>query len=140
MPADLVEEIVRIDGLDNIEIPTSITITPSIESDTKEDDLKEKIASFLVGLGFNEILTNSITNSKYFSEEQLQSTVKLLNNLSSELDVMRPAMLPTALEVIAFNQNRKNANLKFFEFGKTYTTEGVGKYSEQNHLFYRHCW
>lgn len=134
LPADLVEEIVRIDGLDNIEIPTSITITPSVESDTKEDDLKEKIASFLVGLGFNEILTNSITNSKYFSEEQLQSTVKLLNNLSSELDVMRPAMLPTALEVIAFNQNRKNANLKFFEFGKTYTTEGVGKYSEQNHL------
>jgi phenylalanyl-tRNA synthetase beta chain len=134
LPADLVEEILRIDGLDNIEIPTSITISPSVEKETKADELKEKIASFLVGLGFNEILTNSITNSKYFSEEQLQTTVKLLNNLSSELDVMRPVMLPTALEVIAFNQNRKNANLKLFEFGKTYTTESTGKYSEQNHL------
>jgi phenylalanyl-tRNA synthetase beta chain len=134
VPADLVEEIVRIDGLDNIEIPSSITISPSVETNTKIDELKEKIVSFLIGIGFNEILTNSITNSKYFTEEQLKTTVKLLNNLSSELDVMRPAMLPTALEVIAFNLNRKNSNLKFFEFGKTYSTEGAGKYSEQNHL------
>ena len=134
LPSDLVEEIVRIDGLDNIEIPTSIIISPSVETDTRADELQEKIASFLVGLGFNEILTNSITNSKYFNEKQLQTTVKLLNNLSSELDVMRPVMLPTALEVIAFNQNRKNSNLKFFEFGKTYNTEGISKYSEQNHL------
>jgi phenylalanyl-tRNA synthetase beta chain len=134
VPADLVEEIVRIDGLDNIEIPSSITISPSVETNTKIDELKEKIVSFLIGIGFNEILTNSITNSKYFTEEQLKTTVKLLNNLSSELDVMRAAMLPTALEVIAFNLNRKNSNLKFFEFGKTYSTEGAGKYSEQNHL------
>src|SRR4029079_2393522 len=103
-------------------------ISPSVETNTKADELKEKIASFLVGIGFDEILTNSITNSKYFTEEQLQTTVKLLNNLSSELDVMKPEMLPTALEVIAFNQNRKNSNLKFFEFGKTYSTEG-SKYS-----------
>lgn len=134
LPADLVEEIVRIDGLDNIEIPTSITISPSVEKNTKADAWKEKISSFLVGLGFNEILTNSITNSKYFSEEELNYTVKMLNNLSSELDVLRPEMLPTALEVIAFNQNHKNVNLKFFEFGKTYSKEHIGKYSEQNHL------
>jgi phenylalanyl-tRNA synthetase beta chain len=134
LPADLVEEIVRIDGLDNIEIPTAITISPSVESNTKSEDLKEKIASSLVGLGFNEILTNSITNSKYFTEEQLKKTVRLLNNLSVELDVMRPMMMPTALEVIAFNLNRKNQNLKFFEFGKTYTTSDIGKYKEANHL------
>lgn len=133
LPADIVEEIVRIDGLDNIEIPTAITITPSIENN-KADLLKEKFAGFLTGLGFNEILTNSITNSKYFSEEQLSKTIKLLNNLSSELDVLRPAMLPTALEVIAFNQNRKNHQLKFFEFGKTYTTSSVGAYEEKNHF------
>jgi phenylalanyl-tRNA synthetase beta chain len=75
VPADLVEEIVRIDGLDNIEIPSSITISPSVETNTKIDELKEKIVSFLIGIGFNEILTNSITNSKYFTEEQLKTTV-----------------------------------------------------------------
>jgi phenylalanyl-tRNA synthetase beta chain len=132
--ADIVEEILRIDGLDNIEIPTAITITPAVETDYKEEGLKEKIANSLVGFGFNEILTNSITNSAYFGEEQLQSTVKLLNNLSSELDVMRPAMLPTALEVIAFNSNRKNTDLRFFEYGKTYSSKGVGNYVEKNHL------
>ncbi len=99
-----------------------------------QTDLKEKIAGFLTGLGFNEILTNSITNSKYFSEDELASSVKLLNNLSSELDVMRPSMLPTAMEVIAFNQNRKNADIKFFEFGKTYESSEAGSYRESNHL------
>lgn len=134
IPADVVEEVLRIDGLDNIVIPTSITITPSVEENYRADVLKEKLSNALVGLGFNEILTNSITNSKYFSEEQLSKTVKLLNNLSSELDVLRPAMLPTALEVIAFNNNRKNNNLRFFEFGKTYKTDGEGKYIETNHF------
>lgn len=134
LPADIVEEIVRIDGLDNIEIPSSITITPSVETNTKGDALKDKIAGFLTGLGFNEILTNSITNSKYFTKDVLKNTVHLLNNLSSELDVLRPAMLPTALEVIAFNQNRKNTNLRFFEFGKTYATNGTGSYTEEDHF------
>jgi phenylalanyl-tRNA synthetase beta chain len=133
-PADIVEEVLRIDGLDAIEIPAAITITPSIEENYKEAALKEKMASALVGLGFTEILTNSITNSKYFSEARLTSTVRLLNNLSSELDVLRPTMLPTAMEVISFNINRKNKDLKFFEFGKTYTTSGAGSYQEQNHL------
>ena len=134
LPADLVEEIVRIDGLDNIPIPGAITITPSVEEHAKSESLKEKISGFLAGCGFNEILTNSITNSKYFTEPELEHTVKLLNNLSVELDVMRPAMLPTALEVIAFNINRKNNNLKLFEFGKTYRSEVLGQYEENNHL------
>jgi phenylalanyl-tRNA synthetase beta chain len=132
--ADLVEEILRIDGLDNVTIPTSITITPAIEENKGADQLKEKVAGILVGNGFNEILTNSITNSKYFTEQELSQTVKLLNNLSIELDVMRPAMLPTALEVIAFNQNRKNNDLKFFEWGKTYKSIEVGKYEETSHF------
>ncbi len=71
LPADLVEEIVRIDGLDNIDIPTSITISPSIDQSGLKEVLKEKIANYLVGQGFNEIFTNSITNSKYFNEETL---------------------------------------------------------------------
>ncbi len=132
--ADLVEEILRIDGLDAIQIPTAITLTPQVEKDFKIEATREKVANTLVGMGFTEILTNSITASTYFSEAQLSKTVKLLNNLSSELDVLRPAMLPTALEVIAFNHNRKNNDLALFEFGKTYTTTGVGTYNEATHL------
>jgi phenylalanyl-tRNA synthetase beta chain len=64
----------------------------------------------------------------------LKTVVRLLNNLSNELNIMRPSMLHTALEVIAFNLNRKSNNLKFFEFGKTYSATGVGQYNETNHL------
>ena len=87
-----------------------------------------------MGLGFNEIFTNSITNSKYFNEEILQSTVKMINNLSADLDVLRPSMLETGLEIIAYNINRRNTNLQFFEFGKTYSIKGVGEYKEEEHL------
>jgi phenylalanyl-tRNA synthetase beta chain len=132
--ADLVEEIMRIDGLDNVEIPQLITIAPAVETLAHEATYKEKIAGYLIGLGFNEIFTNSITNSKYFSEETLQGTVKMINNLSEDLDVMRPSMLETGLETIAYNLNRRNSNLQFFEFGKTYGTTGTGNYQENNHL------
>jgi phenylalanyl-tRNA synthetase beta chain len=134
LPADIVEEIVRIDGLDHIEIPSAITITPSIEEDYKREGIKEKIAQVLTGAGFSEILTNSITNSAYLNQQQLSKTVRLVNNLSTELDVLRPAMLPTALEVIVFNCNRKNNNLKLFEFGKTYETETREACKEIEHL------
>ncbi|HEY1022972.1 MAG TPA: phenylalanine--tRNA ligase subunit beta, partial [Flavisolibacter sp.] len=134
IPADVVEEILRIDGLDNIAIPSAITITPSIEEDDKSERLKEKVSGILTGAGFSEILTNSITNAAYFTEEELSNSVKLLNNLSSELNMLRPSMLQTALEVIGFNLNRKNSNLRLFEFGKTYSTRGVGDYEETNHL------
>ena len=134
IPADVVEEILRIDGLDNVEIPVTISISPSVEVNYKQEVLKEKTSGILTGLGFTEILTNSITNSAYYDEASLQTTVKLLNNLSNELNVMRPSMLQTALEVISFNINRKNNNLRFFEFGKTYSTPAVGQYQEAQHL------
>ncbi|RYY86193.1 MAG: phenylalanine--tRNA ligase subunit beta [Chitinophagaceae bacterium] len=132
LPADVVEEILRIDGLDNIEIPGAMTITPSVEDNYRAESLRQKLADALVGLGFHEILTNSITNSAYFSEEQLATSVRLLNNLSTELDVLRPSMLPTALEVLSFNANRRSTDLRCFEFGKTYSGRGTGQYSEQN--------
>lgn len=134
LPADIVEEIMRIDGYDNVEIPASITISPSTESMKHAVAYKEKAASFLVGAGFYEIFTNSITNSVYYNEEVLSTTVKMLNNLSAELNVMRPSMLQTGLESIAHNLNRKNNDLKFFEFGKTYSTSAPGKYAEKDHL------
>lgn len=134
LPADIVEEIIRIDGLDNIEIPSTITISPATDQSALKENLKDKIANNLVGQGFIEILTNSITNSKYFSEETLNSSVKMINNLSADLDILRPSMLETGLETIAYNLNRKNNNLQCFEFGKTYASKGPGSYSEAEHL------
>jgi len=134
IPADLVEEILRIDGLDNIEIPTTITISPAIEVASAKEVIKEKTANFLVGKGFVEIFTNSITNSQYFTPAVLETAVKMMNNLSADLDVLRPSMLETGLETIAYNCNRRNNNLRLFEFGKTYATSGSGQYSETEHL------
>lgn len=134
LPADLVEEIMRIDGLDNIEIPAAITISPAVETDGARTDRRSATAHYLVGQGFNEILTNSITNSAYFSGRELESAVKMINNLSAELNILRPSLLETGLESVAYNLNRKAGALRFFEFGKVYHTEGVGKYTETNHL------
>lgn len=134
IPADIVEEIVRIDGLDNIDIPSAITLSPAVEQLARNESLKNKIASYLVGQGFTEILTNSITNSKYFEEEVLAVTVKMINNLSEELNVLRPSMLETGLESIAYNLNRRSQNLQFFEIGKTYFSRETGQYTEEEHV------
>lgn len=131
IPADIVEEIMRIDGLDNIDIPPVISLSPASEN-MAEEKLQEKIASSLVGLGFNEILTNSITNSAYAEGEE--GIVKMLNNLSVEMDMMRPSMLETGLQSVAHNLNRRNNQLRFFEFGRTYKQSGVGKYTETRQL------
>ena len=134
IPADIVEEIMRIDGLDNVDIPTMITIAPAMETLAHEYNYKEKAAQYLSATGFNEIFTNSITNSAFYKEETLQHTVKMINNLSDELNVMRPEMMQTGLESVAWNLNRKNNDLQFYEFGKTYEISGTGKYKEKNHL------
>ncbi len=133
-PADIIEEIMRIDGYDNVEIPSVITITPSTETTGYESAYKEKIANFLIGLGFTEILTNSLTNSGYYNEHILNNSVKLFNSISTELDIMRPSLLETGLECILHNNNHKNNNLLLFEFGKTYSTSAIGNYTEAEHL------
>jgi phenylalanyl-tRNA synthetase beta chain len=134
LPADLVEEILRIDGLDNIAIPTTISISPSIDPLEKKEKYKEKIANYLVGRGYTEMVTNSITNSAYFSDEVMAGSVKMLNNLSADLDVMRPSMLETGLETIAYNLNRKNNAISFFELGKVYGKSSKGSYYESEQL------
>lgn len=134
LPADIVEEIMRIDGLDNVEIPAAITISPAVETLATEAAAKEKTASSLAGAGFSEIFTNSITNAAYYTEDVLAQAVKMINSLSAELNIMRPAMLETGLESVAYNLNRKNNNLRLFEFGKTYSSTGTGNYSEAEHL------
>lgn len=127
LAADLVEEIIRIDGLDQIAMPTrlNISLLKPIPNDRAQ---REKIATALCGFGFQEIVTNSISNSKYYPEET--TMVRMINSLTSELDVLRPSMLASGLEVLQYNINRKNANLALFELGNTYSTSGVGQYNE----------
>lgn len=134
LPADIVEEIVRIDGLDNIEIPQSISITPSVDDHNATELYREKTANYLAGLGFNEMMTNSITNAAYYTPEEQQSMVKMTNSLSAELNILRPSLFETALEVVAHNLNHKNNSLRLFEFGKAYSTTGGTKYQEEEKL------
>ena len=130
LPADIVEEVLRIDGLDNIAIPTAITITPSVEENYLGHTLKEKLANYFVGLGFHEMMTNSITNAAYITDEEKHRMVTMMNSLSAELNILRPSLLETSLEVVARNLNHKNSDLKLFEFGKGYFTSGPGRYHE----------
>ena len=137
LPADIVEEVLRIDGLDNIDIPDAITITPSVEENYAKETYKEKVANYLVGLGFNEIMTNSITNAAYFSEDEKKQMVKMLNSLSAELNILRNSLFETALEVVAHNLNHRNNSLRLFEFGKAYsTTTGPGQISRSRKTLY----
>jgi len=129
-PADIVEEVLRIDGLDNIAIPERLNI--SLHSSRPNDrSVREKLAEMLCGEGFQEIVTNSIVNSRYYPERN--DLVRMLNSLSSELDVMRPSMLESGLEVIQYNCNRKNTDLLLFEFGKTYSKRD-DRYVEEQQL------
>ncbi|MCK7557703.1 phenylalanine--tRNA ligase subunit beta [Chitinophaga sedimenti] len=134
IPADIVEEVMRIDGLDNIMIPTAITVAPSVQPRPDKERIREKVSNYLASNGFMEIFTNSITNSQYYDAATQEGLVKMLNNLSAELDTMRPSMLETGLESVAYNLNRKNDNLLFFETGKTYKQIAVGNYEEKEHL------
>jgi phenylalanyl-tRNA synthetase beta chain len=117
-PADIVEEILRIDGLDNIPIPgrLHIALTKPMHSDRAA---RERVAELLCGMGLQEIVTNSIVNSKYYPGRA--DLVKMINSLSSELDVMRPSLLEGGLEVIQYNCNRKSQDLALFEYGNVYT-------------------
>ncbi len=134
LPADIAEEVMRIDGFDNIEIPSSITITPATEENILPSVMKEKISNVLAGMGYFEIMNNSITNSAFLTEEELPTAVRMMNNLSAELDSLRVSMLETGLQTVLHNLNRKNTNLRLFEFGKTYSTAGQGRYNEVEHL------
>lgn len=118
--ADITEEIMRIDGLDNI--PFTGKISYSIAAQKNENkNYKHDIANQLVAKGFYEIFTNSITSAKYY--EGRNDIVMMMNSLSAHLDCMRPSMLETGLESIAYNLNRKNTALKFFEMGNVYSLE-----------------
>ncbi|MCU0360477.1 MAG: phenylalanine--tRNA ligase subunit beta [Bacteroidia bacterium] len=130
--ADVVEEVMRIYGYDNIEPGKEIHYTAYNESPNPHLLLENKCASALEAFGFNEIMSLSLSNEKYYDEKT--SLVKLLNPLSQELNVLRADSLFSGLECIAYNLNRKNNNLKLFEIGKTYKTIGEGQYEEEKSL------
>jgi len=145
-PCDVVEDILRIYGYNNVEIPDSLTSCLTIEGDEdRKHRLENLVAEQLVGQGFNEIMNNSLTKSAYYPETgtyPLSACVKVMNPLSADLSVMRQTLLYGGLESIMRNANRKLPNLRFFEFGNCYhfsqekqnEEDPIRAYSEETHL------
>lgn len=123
-PCDVVEEILRIYGYNNVEFDTEMHINLSEKKDTDFSyDLQEIIANALTAQGFNEILNNSLTAEKYYAQSEkypIAECVSLLNPLSNELSLMRRTLLFGGLESLSHNTNRKATDLKFYEFGNIY--------------------
>jgi phenylalanyl-tRNA synthetase beta chain len=122
----------RLYGLDRLPIPSALQAIIPIRSGVQAIALRNKAANFLAANGFSEMMNNSLSQSKYY--EQKEVLVTLLNSMNTELDVLRNNLLFGGLEAIQHNQNRQNADLKLFEFGKSYTTINAGNYEEQMHL------
>lgn len=123
-PCDVVEDILRIYGYNNVEIPTQVKSSLTLKGDVdRSNRLQNLVAEQLVGEGFHEILNNSLTKEAYYNgleQYSAEHLVRLLNPLSNDLNVMRQTLLFGGLESIAHNANRKNANLRFFETGNCY--------------------
>lgn len=115
---DITEEVLRIYGYNNIEIPTKINASLAFTARPDKEQTQHVIADMLTANNYLEIWCNSLTKGIYSKVEE--EVVKILNPLSSDLNVMRQSLLMPALESIAYNQNRKNGDIKFYEFGKTY--------------------
>jgi phenylalanyl-tRNA synthetase beta chain len=133
---DVIEEILRIYGYNNINFTEKLNATTSKSSRTEDYKLQNTSANLLTAIGFNEIMANSLTLPNYISLSKSlneSNNVMILNPLSNDLSVMRQSMLFSGLEAISFNINRKNNDLKFFEFGKTYHKLLSG-YEENKHL------
>jgi phenylalanyl-tRNA synthetase beta chain len=144
--ADVIEEILRIYGFDNVELSAHIGATyladfPKID----KEKVQFAISQLLAGSGFQEILTNSLTKESYtqkFSFLKTGEDVQILNKLSEDLGVMRQTMVFSGLEVLVYNINRRQKDLKIFEFGKTYSKKAdaepdasvTKKYAEKSHL------
>ena len=142
---DVVEEILRIYGYDNVEFPDKLNTSLAYGIKPDPEKLRRKIAEQLTAQGFNEILNNSLTKVAYYeplTQLTLDTCVKIMNPLSQDLGVMRQTLLFGGLESIARNANRKNSDLKFYEFGNCYhyktsnplTSNPLIRYSEEPHL------
>ena len=133
--ADIIEEILRVYGYNNIKFSHKLNTSISFNSN-KDVSLENIVANQLTTVGFNETMANSLTKEEYSSfSENLKSefNVTMLNPLSNDLKVMRQSLLFSGLESISYNLNRKNNSLKLYEFGKTYHKYEKG-YQEDKHL------
>ena len=145
-PCDVVEDILRIYGYNNVEMPLSMKSSLSVEGEEdKSVKLQNLVSEQLVGCGFNEILNNSLTASAYYDGlESFKSDnlVRVMNPLSNDLNVLRSTLLFGGLESLQYNVNRKSSDLKFFEFGNCYhyqsekqnTEKALAPYSEELHM------
>ena len=145
-PCDVVEDILRIYGYNNVEIPTTLKSTLTVKDfEDQRHKLMNLVAEQLVGAGFNEILNNSLTKGAYYNDLKAypaENSVTIVNPLSSDLNVMRQTLLFGGLESIMRNANRRMPNLRFFEFGNCYQHFNEKKdnenpmkaYSEESHL------
>ena len=143
---DVIEDILRIYGYNNVEIPTTLKSSLVAETETdKSNKLQNLVAEQLVGAGFNEIMNNSLTKAAYYdnlTSYPAKNLVRLMNPLSSDLNVMRETLLFGGLETSARNANHKNPDLKLFEFGNCYyyreekrnEDKALAPYSESYHL------
>ena len=134
--ADVIEEILRIHGFNNVPMPNQIRSAITETDRIDRNKIKNLTADFLASNGFNEAMGLSLSQSKFYANTELVDNQRLVyvNNTSNvHLDIMRPTMLVSALEAIAHNQNRQAADLRLFEFGKTYLTDKDG-FEETAHL------
>ncbi len=141
---DVIEDILRIYGYNNIELPTQVNASLQYSVKPNPTKLRNLIAEMLTAQGFNEIWSNSLTKTSYYENNSalpIESTVKLFNPLSNDLGSMRQTLLYGGLESIAHNANRKNPDLRLYEFGNCYFFNGsslkenpVRNYREEEHL------
>lgn len=135
--ADVIEEVLRIYGFNNIPLPEKMNMSVGVFPKPDIEKIQSTISEFLVGKGFHETLNNSLTKSAYVEKLggdvlKPENNVPILNPLSNDLDVMRQTLIFNALETIEHNQNRQNPDLRLFEFGKVY--HKYAQYSENKRL------
>ena len=129
--ADIVEEILRFYGYNNIPIPKKLNIPLVHSGQKKSDKIIDKASNFLSSAGFSEIMNTSLSSSKF---AESADTVRIANPLNVDLDILRGTLLFNGLTNIALNQNNKQTDLKLYEFGRCYHKSQQGKYKETEHL------
>lgn len=141
---DVIEDILRIYGYNNVEVPQEVHSTLSYAPKPNRDKIIERISETLSSGGFTEIMSNSLTKASYYensAENPLNRCVKIVNPLSQDLNVMRRTLLFNAMEALELNTNRRNGSVKFYEIGNCYFYNeakkelgGLAPYSEESHL------
>jgi phenylalanyl-tRNA synthetase beta chain len=142
--ADVIEEILRIYGYNNVEFSEKVNASWSQSDKIDNESLINKVADYLASAGYNEIMSNSLTKSIYYQDLKtypVNACVGMLNPLSNDLNVLRQSLIFSGLEAISYNINRQNSNLRLFEFGRCYQVKGktnehypLASYSEENRL------